>query len=290
MPQSMKNSRMRVFARTQKMLVGNNKYNPIPTVSGGTLTSDATYYYMAFTSSGTLTITGASITADILIVGGGGGGGTSGANYCGGGGAGGLIQVASSVITGNTYTITVGAGGATNSNGANSVFGANIAYGGGYGAYAGYGLAGGNGGSGGGGTAVSGSGGTAVSGQGNIGGYGSSANAGGTDSGAGGGGGAGGAGNNLTNSAFTNEPANGGVGLQLNYTGALAYYAEGGKGSGFYDRGGSANGIGGAISGSGHADGTVNTGSGGGGGRGGAGGAGGSGIIIFRYTRAQVGG
>jgi len=49
------------------LLAGNTGYQPL-TVTGGTLYSDATYYYNAFTGSGTLSITGGSgtLTADIL--------------------------------------------------------------------------------------------------------------------------------------------------------------------------------------------------------------------------------
>jgi hypothetical protein len=58
-----------------------------PTVTGGTLSSDATYFYRTFTSNGTLTVSNLSLTADILVIGGGGGGGFL---IAGGGGAGGL--------------------------------------------------------------------------------------------------------------------------------------------------------------------------------------------------------
>ena len=49
-----------------------------PYISGGTLYSDSNYYYMAITSSATLTITGGNVTADILAVAGGGAGGGQG--------------------------------------------------------------------------------------------------------------------------------------------------------------------------------------------------------------------
>ena len=46
----------------------------IPLLSGGTLTSDATYYYRTFTASGTLTVQTSQIQCDMLTVAGGGGG------------------------------------------------------------------------------------------------------------------------------------------------------------------------------------------------------------------------
>jgi len=116
---------------------------PKPTVTGGTLTSDATYYYRAFTSSGNLTVSNANLTADVLIVAGGqnGGSGVYAADPCTGfalwitgygGGAGGLISSSSSTITPSTLTVTVGAGGGgTGSN--SSVTGYTTALGGGTG-------------------------------------------------------------------------------------------------------------------------------------------------------------
>ena len=98
-----------------------------PSVTGGTLYSDATYYYRAFTTTGTLTVSGGSLTADVLVVAGGGGGGDFAG---GGGGAGGVLGFASQVLTPNSYSVTVGAGGAGStpavnggSNGGNSQFG-----------------------------------------------------------------------------------------------------------------------------------------------------------------------
>ena len=47
----------------------------LPVVAGGTLYSDATYYYRKFTANGTLAVTGGNVTMDVLLVAGGGGGG-----------------------------------------------------------------------------------------------------------------------------------------------------------------------------------------------------------------------
>ena len=58
-------------------------------VTGGTLASDATFYYRTFTGNGTLGVKGFTLTADILVVAGGGGGGYPNTAGGGGGGAGG---------------------------------------------------------------------------------------------------------------------------------------------------------------------------------------------------------
>ena len=56
------------------VLAGQVTFVP-PTVTGGTLTSDATYYYRTFTANGDLTVTGGSLEVEVLVIGGGGGGG-----------------------------------------------------------------------------------------------------------------------------------------------------------------------------------------------------------------------
>jgi len=80
-----------------------------PVVTGGTLTSDSTYYYRAFTGSGTLAVSNASLTADLLIV---AGGGPGGGNLAGGGGAGGYKAYTSYSIPAASHSVTIGAGGA----------------------------------------------------------------------------------------------------------------------------------------------------------------------------------
>jgi hypothetical protein len=97
----------------------------IPTVTGGTLTSDATYYYRTFNSNGTLSVSNANLTADVLVIGGGGGGGWgeyrpfSPAQCTGtihqyisaaGGGSGGLRYTSSSTFSPNSYAVVVGGG------------------------------------------------------------------------------------------------------------------------------------------------------------------------------------
>ena len=79
-----------------------------PKATGGNIVStDGTYWYHAFTSSGVFTPSSA-LTADVLVVAGGGGGGGSGP----GGGAGGLLTFTSQSLTAINYTCTIGAGGA----------------------------------------------------------------------------------------------------------------------------------------------------------------------------------
>jgi hypothetical protein len=259
-----------------------------PTITGGTLTSDATYYYRTFTGNGTLGVSGASLTSDVLTVAGGGAGGW---DVGGGGGAGGLTYSTSITMPVSQYNIVIGAGGAsptvgggTASSGAStSVSGSGFSTitaigGGGGGNYAGG--TGANGGSGGGGAGYSGgqlAGGSTSQGSGsNYTGYGSAGGAGRADlygNGAtgGGGGGAGGAGSASINNI--SGAADGGAGR----TYFASTYAAGGKGGG--DNFG------------GHVSGASNTGNGGdGAGLNNIGAAGGSGVVIFRYTRSQVGG
>ena len=82
----------------------------VPVVTGGTLTSDATYYYRTFSASGTLSVTVAPLTADVILVGGGaGGGGSTGPDrfspttYGGGAGGSGALAGAGSVTLSGSY-------------------------------------------------------------------------------------------------------------------------------------------------------------------------------------------
>ena len=194
-------------------------------VTGGTVATAGGFTYHTFLSSDTLTITGGTLTCDILLVAGGGGG-----NYTvgGGGGAGGLINLSSQTVAPNSYAVTIGAGGGDSiSNGSNSTFYSWTAIGGGFGNV---GIAGvGSGGSGGGGNQND-TGGAGTVGQGNAGGNGG--NYFGPSGGGGGGAGAPGA-----NSG--GYPAgNGGNGLQFSDwatatgTGADDGYYAGGAGGG----------------------------------------------------------
>jgi len=279
---------------------------PVPTITGGSLTSDATYYYRTFTSSGNF-ITNTALSCDYLIVAGGGSGGvwSEGSGYLDG-----LKGTNSSF---NSETAIGGGGGKSWNNGANA-----------------------DGGSGGGGSGNRTAGGAATTGQGNPGGVGH------VTLGSGGGGGAGAVGG-IGNGS---KHGDGGAGLNWKSLGTFYSGGGGGGGSGGTPGnrgiGGSGGGGNGAVAGSAYplpSSGSSNTGGGGGGadgwygqyhGGGGAGGliqntntlsattltvtigggasavgisgpatdanknvlsgAGGSGIVIIRYTKASVGG
>ena len=277
---------------------------------GNIVTTDGTYVYHTFTSSGSF-IPSQALTADYLVVAGGGGAGGSAldGNGGGGGGAGGLRSTVTATggggslesalsLTAKSYSVIVGAGGAgglaagstKGSSGNNSIFGTITSTGGGGGAGSSSGQ---NtpltGGSGGGGapyvTAPNGAAGTANQGYAggnpiNSGSYGS-----------GGGGGAGAVGANAGGTG-----GNGGNGVAVSISGSSVTYAGGGGGGvyGNYTSGSGGTG-GGGNAGAGNGTnpgnaGTTNTGSGGGGssafntGAGAVGGNGGSGIVIIRYT------
>jgi len=261
----------------------------------------------ATTTATSITIPAGVTSIDVLVVGGGGsGGGGNGAG--GGGGAGGVVyRTGYTVVGGNTYNLTVGAGGASvtastlGNNGSNSTFDTLIAYGGGGGGcWNGQAAkSGGSGGGGGAGTAGTVTGAAPVFGQGNYGGAGLSYSSGVYMGG--GGGGAGGPGG--TYSSPYN--GNGGDGVVLSISGTPTWYAGGGGagsengvpglggmgggGRGGTPQSGTSTANGGAIGNWNGQAGTANTGSGGG--AGGAyntspglnSGAGGSGVVIVRY-------
>jgi len=236
----------------------------IVVTGGNTVATDGLYTVRMFTSSGTLTVTGGTISgAQVLVVGGGGGGGQrfdAAAPLAAGGGAGGLLY--GSVNLSGNMGVTVGGGGAggngkgvAGASGNSSVFGGLTAFGGGYGAAWGVGGAGGSGGGGTQGTL----GGAGTSGQGYAG-------QGGNTNGyifAGGGGGAGGTG---LYPSGGNAP--GGVGVANSISGVSLTYAKGGVGGASPINSGAAN------TGNGGDGGAVDTV---------AGGSGGSGIVIIRY-------
>ena len=271
-----------------------------PKAQGGDIvTTDGTYWYHTFLSSGTFT-TYSAITADYLVVAGGGGAANTGGVYVGGGGAGGLrctvgatggggsLESAVSLAASKTYTITVGAGGrggqhdGTLPNGADgsnsSISGTGIttitSTGGGASKNSGAGY---TGGSGGGGAGTGGAGGAGTANQGYAGGSGSSS---GSTSG-GGGGGAGAVGGN----AGTSIGGNGGNGVTTSISGTSTTYAGGGGGAAGTTAGTGGTGGGGAGKTTGFPNnGSVNTGGGGGATNSYDGGAGGSGIVIIRYA------
>lgn len=271
---------------------------------GDIVTTDGTYWYHAFLSSGAFTPT-KNLLVDYAVVGGGGSGGQPGS----GGGAGGFRTFTSQSLTANTiYTATIGGGGSAQyynigSDGSSSSFNsASSAGGGGGGGYEQNGRSGGSGGGAGGrGSSATGTGGagntpsTSPS-QGNNGGTGT-----GDLQAGGGGGGAGAAGSNATNTSNTSF---GGVGSSAISSWGLAtgtgqndsgtvYFAGGGGGSRNSSGSGVAGGLGGGGAGQWSAStsgspqsGTANTGGGGGsaGGNMAYAGNGGSGIVIVRYA------
>lgn len=252
-----------------------------------------------FTGSGTITIGTAGIVEMLIVAGGGSGAGNynSGQSYGMGGGAGGaVLYKESQYLEAGTYTVSVGAGGATNSGissrgcvGTESIVYGNgipmiIAPGGDMGASApngttaySYGLfIAGSGGAG----APGGTGPASTPKYTNIGKQGGSTNF----NGAGGGGGAGTVGGNAGPGYVS---GNGGDGLAYSTVGVSTYYGGGGGGGVNGTPGAGGNGGGGAGRGSSNGpatSGQANTGGGGGGNNavwGGAPGQGGSGLIVI---------
>ena len=241
-----------------------------------------------------------TVSASYLVVaGGGGGGGYRG----GGGGAGGYRTGSASLSPTQSYTVTVGAGGAgatyasasRGSSGADSVFSSITSTGGGGGGDWNTQFVGGSGGSGGGTTGNPSTQGTTPGlgntpstspSQGNNGGLGATDSATYAIGGGGGGSSATGA------SASGSVGGNGGAGTANSISGTSVTYAGGGGGGGLgtvAGSGGSGGGGAGSLTGSG-TNGTANLGGGGGGdgnNSGNSGGSGGSGIVIISYPAPQ---
>jgi len=258
--------------------VGTTAQRPASPVTGQTRFN--TTLGIAETYNGATWIaTGGGIPVSVLVIAGGGGGGpgTFSVDAGGGGGAGGLLAQTAFLTSGTNYPITVGAGGASNTNG-NTSFISPFYYAVGGGRGNTNGAAGGSGGSGGGGGGNAGVGGAGTTGQGNTGGT-------GVGTYGPGGGGAGAVGSN-------GSPPNagaGGVGLASSITGTSVFYAGGGGGNPSAAGGNGGGGAGGGTTTVGVA-GTANTGGGGGGGGPNtnlAGGAGGSGVVILSVPTAS---
>jgi hypothetical protein len=269
-----------------------------PKATGGTIYSDATYWYHAFGATGTFTPS-QSLSCDVAVIAGGGGGNRAG------GGAGGLRVLSSQSVTAQAYTVTIGGGGANAyatssiaSRGADSSFSGSgfttitaSGGGGGTGGQAGQSQAtANNGGSGGGAgndddTAYAG-------GLGNIGSYSPVEGYNGgasyidqafTNYSSGGGGGAGGVGQRGSTNGL-GRGGDGGIGSTALSTWGYDYLAGGGGGNGTITPNGQ-GGLGGggsAITGS---SGTANTGGGGGAPLASTGGNGGSGLVVIRYAK-----
>jgi hypothetical protein len=270
-----------------------------------TVASDTTYSFIVNVTDGVNTIGRSfsfiskyAIIVEALVVAGGGAGSGFGG---GGGGAGGLVYSSSYGLNSGSFTVAVGAGGASNgnttgNNGANSQLSTLVALGGGTSGWDGLsaGVAGGSGGGGGTYSGPPNPGGAGLQPSSASGGFG---NAGGTAAdmtyGAGGGG-AGAAGQ-----AGASGGA-GGDGKQYSITGTATYYAGGGGGGARSSgsRGQTAGGLGGGGTGSSSSSnngtaGTSNTGGGGGGSQGynagtsASGNAGGSGVVIIAYPATK---
>jgi hypothetical protein len=296
---------------TTVTLYGIKAATPAPKATGGDIvTSDGTYWYHAFKTSGIFTpSTSLTDVQYVIVAGGGGGGGQQG----GGGGAGGLRAFTGVSLNATGYTVTVGAGGAGGynqwntgvSSGFNTSFNSTSVTGGGYGSAN---TAGGNaasGGSGGGG-AINGT----TNGAGNAGGYSPVEGfAGGATSSGDGGAGGGGAGAAGTAKNGSGNGRAGGIGastynsinfsswLTATATGSNGLLAGGGGGGTSVSYSAGSGGSGGGGAGANNDSGTqpqasqlgvANTGGGGGGGSqysngAGQGGSGGSGLVIVRY-------
>ena len=264
-------------------------------VISGTTAQRPTAVYSTVGSGQTWTAPPGVTSVAVLVVAGGGAGGSgngTGSNGTGGGGAGGVVYNSSyTVVPGNNYSITVGAGGtassgAQGSSGGNSVFDTITAIGGGGGGasntsninYNGV-----NGGSGGGASSFStvGTAGTGTAGQGAGGGGASN-----TSPVYGGGGGGGSAA--IGTAGTSTLGGAGGAGTLYSISGVPTYYAGGGGGGSFSSLatvgvGGSGGGGFGGYAAYGQ-PGSANTGGGGGGTSGtNLGGAGGSGIVIISW-------
>ena len=270
--------------------------------SGGTeFTPGNGYRYHIFTSDQNFVAYGGG-NIDYILVGGGGAGRTIDGSYAGGaGGAGGYIEKTAQPVSGGTYPIVIGAGGALNSDGGDTTAFSLTAVGGGYG---GKGNAPGNGNAGGSGGGGSGSGsGGAGSGYGTPTQQGYPGGGGNAGGGMGGGGGGAGAAGSLAAPPSTGTPGGDGKSAWTGDNGIPVSYGTpgptpgrwfaGGGGGGTWTTYGTGGGQGGAGGGGNGAfnttvgtNGAANTGGGGGGSSnpGGQNGTtGGSGIVIIRY-------
>jgi hypothetical protein len=254
------------------------------TTSTITAIQPSTTYLTNTWGTPTLASTASGYDVAYLVVAGGAGGSS------GGGGAGGVLSGTARLLTGSTYTITVGAGsagaitgqgpggGGITAPGSNSFFGTIYSTGGGGSSYD---VASNkNGGSGGGGNYNAGTGGTGITGQGFAGG-----SVTGSTGGGGGGGGASAAGASVATSATGGA---GGAGVSSAITGSAVTYGGGGGGGGTTGGAGGSGG-GGAGANSGPAtNGTANFGGGGGGiFTAYPGGNGGSGVVILSIPTAS---
>ena len=190
-----------------------------------------TFYAFEFMSDCTINVNSAGIIPEVLLISGGGGGDSNGG---GGGGGGGYLALSGVYVAANSYTITVGEGGAEGQNGERSIFLEYYIFGGGAGGSntppgvpnEGDTLAGSGGGGGSVNTVEAVIGGLGVAGQGFNGGNGNVDNFNGT----GGGGGASEAGQDFPTAE---SGGSGGAGLASSITGSVVTRGAGGGGRGW---------------------------------------------------------
>lgn len=253
--------------------------------TGGTISYSGGNTIHTFTANGTFTVPAGGLTVEYLVVGGGAGAGN---DTAGGGGAGGYRAGSGLALTAGAKTVTIGAGGAANTNGSDSVFDTITATGGGKssGINATPGSNGGSGGGGGGSSVGTTLGGASSPVTSPVQGYAGGGNGGFTASPFCSGGGGGSSAVGVTCGA-TGISGAGGAGTANSISGSSVTYACGGGGG--VRAGGTPGAAGCASAGAGVNSGTGNSASansgsgGGGGGSGGNGGAGGSGIVIISY-------
>jgi hypothetical protein len=253
------------------------------------------YKVHTFTSGGTFAVTGSGDVEYLVVAGGGGADGvaSAGGNGTGGGGAGGFRTGTGFGVTAQSYTITVGAGGAggianntsNSTSGSDSIFSTITSTGGGHGGGYDNSRVSVSGGSGGGGsTGDVGASSSPVTSpvQGFAGGD-------GLDTAPYYGGGAGGGSSAVGEDGLSTRGGNGGAGTSSTITGTATYYAGGGGAGALFGGAGGTGGSGGGGAGGGIANGSNATGYGsGGGGTGqGTGGNGSSGIVIIRYLTSS---
>lgn len=110
------------------LYLGTDKINDVVdyltfmSASGGTITTDGSFRTHTFTTNDTFTVHREG-QAEVFLVGGGGGGGGGTTIFSGGGGgAGGVVLVPGLYVESGSYSITVGDGGAPQTNGQSSLF------------------------------------------------------------------------------------------------------------------------------------------------------------------------
>jgi hypothetical protein len=281
---------------------------PSPTEGMVTYLADSdTFEFWNGTEYGPLAAPATPIPIDFLVIAGGGGGASCDGGFVGGGGGGAggyrnshgtsgansAAEASFDIIPEANYTVTIGAGGAQNTNGSDSKFGVILSYGGCKGARTqNINTQPGVGGAGGGGQGATYS---AIVGFG-IPFQGSNGSTGWVNTGLNQGAGGGGGGASATGgTAQLQIGAPGGAGLASTITGSSVTRGGGGGGGAgntgttFAAGGAGGGGNGAAFTGGISTAGTVNTGGGGGGGAANvsgaaAGAAGGSGIVVLRYS------